>query len=57
MEEKWYKYDICGITFKRKDTLKRHTLVHNDVIQYACNICNRQYKTKLGLKLHVTKHH
>lgn len=50
--QKVYKCDICTPTrtFNRKYNWKQHQLVHTDEKNFACHICNQEYKSQNNLK-------
>lgn len=48
----------CGVSFKRRDHLKRHTLsVHSNVNYYTCPICSENCLRKDSLKKHINLYH
>lgn len=55
-EEKPFVCDICNTGFKRKSNLLTHRANHGGITQ-DCSYCNKTYKSKESLRLHIRKHH
>ncbi|KAJ6649432.1 Zinc finger protein [Pseudolycoriella hygida] len=52
-----FKCDICGLSIKNAENLKRHVRrVHSEERPYPCTICNVAFKTSTHLKRHNRKH-
>ncbi|KAG4078949.1 hypothetical protein HA402_010901 [Bradysia odoriphaga] len=52
-----YKCEICGLSIKNAENLKRHIRrVHSEERPYPCTICNVAFKTSTHLKRHNRKH-
>jgi uncharacterized Zn-finger protein len=49
--------DDCTKSFKSKEGLKQHLLVHSGVKNFICSECGYAVRTKHHLKLHVLKRH
>lgn len=47
----------CRKTFKSKEGLKQHLLVHSGVKNFQCSTCGYRVRTKHHLKLHTLKRH
>ena len=56
-EERRYNCDICADTFKRKQDLEKHKIVHNTTLKYCCDLCGRKFKRHSDLKQHVNNYH
>lgn len=50
------KCDKCSASFKSKNNLKRHQLVHSDLRRFKCNECNFAFKLNSHLKEHMVVH-
>lgn len=46
----------CGKSFKHKQLLQRHYIMHTDDRPYACEFCDASFKTKPNLLNHLPKH-
>ncbi|XP_011506079.1 PREDICTED: zinc finger protein 676-like isoform X2 [Ceratosolen solmsi marchali] len=46
----------CGKSFKHKQLLQRHQLVHSEHRPYPCKSCNASFKTKANLLNHQSTH-
>ena len=49
--------NMCHKSFKSKEGLKQHLLVHSGVKNFICSECGYAVRTKHHLKLHVLKRH
>lgn len=49
--------DKCDKSFKSKEGLKQHLLVHSGVKNFQCTECGYRVRTKHHLKLHTLKRH
>ena len=49
--------EICGSTFKEKQTLTRHMKVMHEDEKFTCTECGKQYKNKGDLKKHMIANH
>ncbi|CAH0385004.1 unnamed protein product [Bemisia tabaci] len=47
---------VCNKSFTRKDTLKRHQLIHDAIKRYTCEVCNRPFDRKDQLIRHMRSH-
>eukprot|EP01083_Nonionella_stella_P228544 809820_1 len=54
--EKPFRCDTCNKSFKRKQTLQRHIVVHTGEKQFQCMLCHKRYTQKNSLKTHMKKH-
>lgn len=55
--QKVYQCDICQISFKWKQSLKKHKLIHTgQSIEFQCNVCNAMFTTKHSLNKHKRIH-
>lgn len=50
--------EICGNTFRQKDTLRRHLLTHdtNREATFQCQYCNKKFFRKSTFNVHVNNH-
>ena len=52
MDRRPYLCDHCGKAFKRRDALKQHRLVHEDVntriYPFTCHICMKGFRSQVG---------
>ena len=56
-DNKGFKCDLCGKTFKRKDHLKNHKeAVHERKSSYTCYICKACFKDKPTMEEHIRQH-
>ena len=49
--------DQCAKSFKSKEGLKQHLLVHSGVKNFICSQCGYAVRTRHHLKLHILKKH
>lgn len=47
---------LCGASFKFKELLKNHGVVHSDERKYKCDICDKAFKLPIVLKTHKRVH-
>ena len=47
---------ICKISFKTKDNLRKHRLVHDHIKPFPCKTCDKSFKRKSNLKSHLLIH-
>ncbi|XP_059619931.1 zinc finger protein 155-like [Phlebotomus argentipes] len=48
---------VCDYTTKKESLLRRHQLTrHSDAKPFVCSICNRAFKLKRALTVHVAQH-
>lgn len=47
----------CGRAFKRKDKLQEHYRCHSSDRLYACSLCGRTYRQRVGLRHHERTYH
>ena len=52
-----YKCETCDKTFKRKQQLEAHELVHTGFKQFGCEHCGKLFKQIGHLKAHVEEVH
>ena len=48
--------DQCDKSFSRKQSLKRHMLIHQGIKPFKCNICGKRFHWKNVLKTHQATH-
>lgn len=48
--------NICGLQLNTRITLRRHMVVHNDIMKYKCDFCGRSFRQKKTLKYHLISH-
>nr|CAD7600294.1 unnamed protein product [Timema genevievae] len=55
VHEKPWKCDLCPHTFMSKDKLDQHVKWHvnKESEVFVCNICSKEFKLKVNLKIHV----
>ncbi|XP_044743514.1 zinc finger protein OZF-like [Chrysoperla carnea] len=49
--------NICGRGFHKMDDLRRHFLTHTKEKPYACDKCDKKYRTKYALTTHISRTH
>ncbi|KAL0267840.1 UNVERIFIED_CONTAM: hypothetical protein PYX00_009995 [Menopon gallinae] len=54
--ERPFVCDQCGHSFTSKGILHEHLTIHSDVYNYHCKDCNKSFKTKYRLKIHMDTH-
>ena len=54
-DQKPYACKICKKGFRR-DTLKRHLMIHKGELPYSCQYCEKKFRQKSNLKLHERIH-
>ncbi|XP_004521030.1 oocyte zinc finger protein XlCOF6 [Ceratitis capitata] len=55
--ERKFACDICGSTFKTKDVVTRHRLLHNTKdYNFVCTVCDKRFTEKSVLKVHMRLH-
>ncbi|GFR04190.1 hypothetical protein TNCT_208231 [Trichonephila clavata] len=47
---------VCNYSTFRKDSLKRHSLVHTNSRPFACSICDKRFNHSSSLKSHYMSH-
>jgi len=47
---------VCGKSFERRDRLRRHEVVHDDIKPYQCGECDKAFRRKEHLKRHERLH-
>ena len=52
-----YPCEICGKTFNRKESMKRHTAIHLNERQHQCAICDKAFNTSSQLGMHRNRVH
>ena len=55
--EKLYQCDQCDISFKKKDSLRKHVKTHNKEKPHQCSLCNKVFKRKYNLIHHSSTIH
>lgn len=53
---KSFHCDLCGKSFRGKDTLQRHVRTHTGEKNYICEICSKGFYTKSEINRHVRYH-
>lgn len=58
IKTKYYRccFHPCSIQFKSITLLRKHYLDHLKVKNFICSICEKNYKSKSGLKMHERMH-
>ena len=51
------KCDICGHTTNLKKYMNEHMKSHNTVLPYKCDICNKRFMWRSGVRPHKQKEH
>ena len=46
----------CGKEFFRKESLRKHLIIHDKYKQFVCTLCQKEFTQKVHLKHHVTIH-
>lgn len=55
--DKKYMCEFCAASFRNSSMLRVHlNTVHSDARNYKCNICDKTFKIKVGLKKHLYVH-
>lgn len=49
-------FQSCSLEFKTRTALQNHYLKHLNVKKFSCNVCEKDYASKSGLKKHERKH-
>ncbi|KAI8898715.1 hypothetical protein BC833DRAFT_538868 [Globomyces pollinis-pini] len=56
-DERPYQCTICKKQFKRKEHLKDHSIIHENITEfYNCSICNQKFKHAYQLNFHLKNH-
>ncbi|KAL1505854.1 hypothetical protein ABEB36_005316 [Hypothenemus hampei] len=50
-----HKCDICSMSFRRKDSLINHSVIHS-MVNLRCVICNTTFEDAKSVKEHITTH-
>ncbi len=56
LSRQYHSCSVCQRTFKYKDKLKQHELIHSDVRKFCCQICPAQFKRKSQFHAHMRVH-
>lgn len=48
-----FNCNVCGMTFKMKNLLKRHTMVHTGERPYPCTSCEKRFATQYDLRVRM----
>lgn len=51
-----YVCEVCGASFKLKDLLKNHLVIHSEERNYKCDICDKTFKLPSVLNTHKRVH-
>ena len=54
--QKHHKCQVCDKTFKHKQTLRNHLLMHNGEKHHKCDLCGKCFRIKADLKKHLLIH-
>ncbi|XP_069840702.1 zinc finger protein 646 [Dendropsophus ebraccatus] len=54
-DDRPYKCDLCGRTYRHKSSLINHKLTHKTGV-YQCSLCPKQYSNLMALRNHVRFH-
>lgn len=55
--DKRHKCDVCGKTFKLKNTLKNHVFQHTGEKRFVCPFCNRSFASSGNFYSHRKRMH
>ncbi|KAL1466345.1 hypothetical protein MTO96_042797 [Rhipicephalus appendiculatus] len=55
-DERPYKCNVCGLTFKRQDHRDNHRRIHTGERKYKCSLCPHTCVRKYALKSHMRRH-
>ena len=55
--EKLFECEICGVDFTYLSYLKRHMIIHLGSKPFKCTTCDKTFKTKNEVKIHVAAVH
>ncbi|CAD7093039.1 unnamed protein product [Hermetia illucens] len=53
---KQHTCDICGMTYKMRNALRIHSLMHTGVSPFQCDVCGKKFTQKGALKRHMPIH-
>lgn len=51
-----YILAYCNKTFYKKNNLRRHMLIHNNIKPYTCLYCDRKFSQKSTRDIHSLNH-
>jgi Zinc finger, C2H2 type/C2H2-type zinc finger len=52
-----HKCNECGYVTKKKQLLNRHTIIHHSTVKpFVCESCNKSFKLKRALTVHLKQH-
>lgn len=51
-----HRCKLCGKYYTQSYLINRHMLVHSDLKEFKCPICEKEFKTSVDLKTHLRNH-
>lgn len=56
-KEKPYECNMCDKKFARTGDLREHKLQHGNFVGHYCHFCDKVFKLKRSLSVHIKKKH
>lgn len=56
-DQKKFKCEFCGSSFKRSKALKNHLILHSGLRPYACPFCDKTFANGSNCRSHKKKAH